>query len=269
MGEVSGGGLGGWLGVALTGCVTATGSGGVVSATAGAAPPNTAATSAAIVASNGNVRRIADLQDENGKTRDVMGARGGEERGRYGLAMTRLLLIRHAKPAANWDVSDDAGLDPTGRGPLAGRRAGRRARPARSASDRDVTVAAHPETAAPLADAWSMEPVVDPTVGEIASPGVTMEERSSWLRVVMAAQWADLDESLQSWRESLLATLVALPTDTVVVTHFVAINTVVGACTGDERVLSFSPTHTSITEIEVVDGALASRRARRRGEQPS
>ena len=98
--------------------------------------------------------------------------------------------------------------------------------------------------------------LLDPTVGEIASPGVTMEERSSWLRVVMAAQWADLDESLQSWRESLLAALVALPTDTVVVTHFVAINTVVGACTGDERVLSFSPAHTSITEVEVVGGAL-------------
>lgn len=168
--------------------------------------------------------------------------------------MTRLLLIRHAKPAANWDVADDAGLDPTGHAQAA-------ALPVVLASRGPLPIVTSPlrrtlETAAPLADAWSMEPVVDPTVGEIASPGVTMEERSSWLRVVMAARWADLDESLQSWRESLLAALVALPADTVVVTHFVAINTVVGACTGDARVLSFSPAHTSITEVDVADGAL-------------
>ena len=168
--------------------------------------------------------------------------------------MTRLLLIRHAKPAANWDVSDDAGLDPEGHAQAA-------ALPAVLESRGPLPIVTSPlrrarETAAPLAEAWAIEPVVDPTVGEIASPGVTMEDRSAWLRVVMAAQWADLDESLQSWRESLLATLVALPTDAVVVTHFVAINTVVGACTGDERVLSFSPTHTSITEIEVVGGAV-------------
>jgi broad specificity phosphatase PhoE len=168
--------------------------------------------------------------------------------------MTRLLLIRHAKPAANWDVSDDAGLDPTGHAQAA-------ALPAALATRGPLPIVTSPlrrtrETAAPLAEAWSKELAVDPTVGEIASPGVTMQERSSWLRVVMAAQWGDLDASLQSWRESLLATLRALSTDTVVVTHFVAINTVVGACTGDARVLSFSPAHTSITEIEVAGGAL-------------
>ena len=168
--------------------------------------------------------------------------------------MTRLLLIRHAKPAANWDVADDAGLDPTGQAQAA-------ALPALLASRGPLPIVTSPlrrtrETATPLADAWSVEPVVDPAVGEIASPGVTMEERSSWLGVVMASQWADLDASLQLWRDSLLATLLALPADTVVVTHFVAINTVVGACAGDQRVLSFSPAHTSITEIEVAGGAL-------------
>ena len=39
--------------------------------------------------------------------------------------------------------------------------------------------------------------------------------------------------------------------DTVVFTHFVAINTVVGAATGTDRVISFSPAHASVTEVEV------------------
>jgi broad specificity phosphatase PhoE len=168
--------------------------------------------------------------------------------------MTRLLLIRHAKPAANWDVADDSGLDPTGHAQAA-------ALPALLAMRRPMPIVTSPlrrtrETAAPLADAWAVEPVIDPTVGEIASPGVTMAERSAWLRVVMAASWPELDASLQGWRTALLATLTALPIDTVIVTHFVAINTVVGACTGIDRVLSFSPAHTSITEIEVADGEL-------------
>ena len=39
-------------------------------------------------------------------------------------------------------------------------------------------------------------------------------------------------------------------------THFVAINAVISAATGDDRVLSFQPDHASITTFDVKAGKL-------------
>ena len=58
------------------------------------------------------------------------------------------------------------------------------------------------------------------------------------------------------WRAELLESAARLRVDTVVFTHFVAINTVVGAATGVERVISFSPGHASVTEVDVAADAL-------------
>ena len=44
--------------------------------------------------------------------------------------------------------------------------------------------------------------------------------------------------------------LCAIETDTVVVTHFVAINVAVGWATGDDRVVTVSPDNGSVTAIE-------------------
>ena len=51
----------------------------------------------------------------------------------------------------------------------------------------------------------------------------------------------------------MLGAIRALRTDTVVVTHFLAINAVVGAATDDDRVVGFAPAHCSRTVVDLDD----------------
>lgn len=170
-----------------------------------------------------------------------------------------LVLVRHGRPAAGWDADVDPGLDDVGRAQ------------AEAMADALAASLAGPwpmlvsplrrtrETAASLAARWDVAPVVTPEVGEIASPSPeqhTMDERMAWLRDVLGRRWGDLGPALRAWRASVLDRLVAIERDTVVVSHFVAINVAVGAATGDDRVTCFRPGHCSRTVLEVVGRGL-------------
>jgi broad specificity phosphatase PhoE len=112
------------------------------------------------------------------------------------------------------------------------------------------------ETAAALEKLWGVISRVDPRVGEIATPdGVGLADRGTWLRDLMARRWPELSHDLQVWRQDVLDGLWALDADTVVVTHFVAINVAVGWATGDDRVVNVSPDNCSVTALERVSGS--------------
>ncbi len=51
--------------------------------------------------------------------------------------------------------------------------------------------------------------------------------------------------------------VAALAADTVVVSHFVAINAVIGACVGDDRVVIRSLDNASITVVDTAGGRLS------------
>lgn len=163
--------------------------------------------------------------------------------------MTRLCLVRHARPTSSWDAGGDPGLDDVGR-------AQANAMAATLAAEDRRAIATSPlqrtrETAAALADVWKTTAVVEPQVGEIPTPLGAEQSRSAWLRTTLGGRWSTLADDLQDWRDDVLAALRAFEQDTVVVTHFVAINAAVGAAAGDDRVVVFSPDYASITEIEV------------------
>jgi broad specificity phosphatase PhoE len=112
------------------------------------------------------------------------------------------------------------------------------------------------ETAAVLEQDWSAVAVVDPAVGEIPAPIDDLKARATWLRGVLAGEWVGQDGALRRWREAVIAALLALDRDTVVVTHFVAINVAVGAATADDRVVSFPADHCSQTVLDNEGGRL-------------
>ena len=165
--------------------------------------------------------------------------------------MTRFRLVRHAEPAASWDDHLDPGLSPTG-----ARQADELA--VRLQSQPPAAVVSSPlararETAAPVAATFGLPVRVEPDVGEVPTPE---GERSTWLRAVLASRWPTVDEATRRWRRRILDGFATLEPDTVVATHFVAINVAVGAATGDDRVWCCSPAHASITELALHDGAL-------------
>ncbi|MEY4175309.1 MAG: hypothetical protein RI900_2474 [Actinomycetota bacterium] len=169
--------------------------------------------------------------------------------------MTRVHLVRHGRAAAGWDTDPDPGLDRIG------------SSQAQSVAQRlslagPMALVSSPlrrcrETAAPLASMWNSEVAIEPAVAEIPSPeGVPMGERVDWLRRAMAGTWTELGPRYTAFRDGVVAAVAALPGDAVVFSHFVAINAVIGAAVGDDRLVIRSLDNCSVTVVDVVDGVV-------------
>jgi broad specificity phosphatase PhoE len=169
--------------------------------------------------------------------------------------MPRLYLVRHGRAAAGWDTDPDPGLDDLGR-----HQAARAA--AELAAFGPLPVISSPllrcqQTAALIAAQWSASVAIEPSVAEIPSPiGVPMGERIPWLRQAMAGTWADLGERYTSYRDAIVQRLVECTVDTVVASHFIAINGAIGNAVRDDTVVIRSLDNCSITVMDIVDGSL-------------
>ena len=166
----------------------------------------------------------------------------------------RLVLVRHGKPDGTWGRDPDPGLDAQGH------------EQAQAVADVLVELGPLPivvsplrrtlETAAPLAQRWGVTARVDPGVGELVAPPNPTPDHATWLHALMTGAGADAPEAMTPFRDRVLGAIRTITTDTVVVTHFLAINAVVGAASGDDRVVLFAPAHCSRTVVDVVDGSL-------------
>lgn len=170
--------------------------------------------------------------------------------------MARLHLVRHGQAAATWEADRDPGLSDFGRTQaeaVAGRLAPLGPLPIVVSPLRRTR-----ETAAPLEARWGHAAAVDPTVGEIDAPAehAGLDARGAWLREAMAGEWWALGDEHHAWRRAIVDRLLAIDEDTVVVSHFVAINVAVGAATGDERVVCLSPGYCSVTTLRNDGGVL-------------
>lgn len=169
--------------------------------------------------------------------------------------MARLVLVRHAEPDSSWGEHPDPGLSTLGT-----RQADEVAR--RLAVFGEATIVTSPllrarETAAPLEGQIGGAARVDVRFGEIATPPGLSIPRADWLRDVLAGRWADTDPGTRAWRAQVLEAATTTRGTAIVFTHFVAINVVVGAAAGDDRVWSCSPAHASVTVVELDRGGLA------------
>jgi broad specificity phosphatase PhoE len=166
--------------------------------------------------------------------------------------MARLYLVRHGKASASWAEDFDPGLDSVGK--LQAKRIARALAPLGPLDVVTSPLSRAQETARPLSDIWGCPQRIEERVGEIPSPTKDLMGRAQWLRLVMGKRWSNLGEDLHPWRQSVVEALLALNVDTVVFTHFMAINVVVGVATGDDRVVCFWPDNGSITVV-VADGS--------------
>jgi broad specificity phosphatase PhoE len=168
--------------------------------------------------------------------------------------MTRLLLVRHAEPAASWHEHDDPGLSDRGRQQAADLAA--RLGPTGPRTVVSSPLARARETAAAFTLGGAASPRIEPGVGEVPTPPGRRDDRAAWLQATLRQRWPDVEGGTRAWRDQVLGTLTGMGEDAFVITHFVAINVAVGAATGEDRVWCFSPGHCSVTELEVRDGAL-------------
>jgi len=163
--------------------------------------------------------------------------------------MARLYLVRHGKAAAGWDADADPGLDDLGHSQA-------EAMAERLAPLGPLPLVTSPlrrtrETAASLERRWQITARVEPRIAEIPSPVEGLAARAEWLASTMQQGWSNLPPSLRDWRRDLLQALADYREDSVLVTHFIAINVAIGQALGDDRVVCFRPGGCSCTVIEV------------------
>lgn len=169
--------------------------------------------------------------------------------------MTKLFLVRHGRAAAGWDTDPDPGLDALGE-----RQA--EAVAVRLAPLGPVPILSSPlrrcrETSAPLAARWAAEVSIEPAVAEIPSPdGYTLSTRVEWLRAAMQGTWTVLGDRYTTFRDDVVARLVECEQDSIVFSHFIAINAAIGAAIGDDRLVIRSLDNCSVTTFEVDAGRL-------------
>jgi broad specificity phosphatase PhoE len=164
--------------------------------------------------------------------------------------MARLYLVRHGKAGSTWDDRDpDPGLNEVGREQA-------EARAAALAGQGPLPLVTSPlrrtrETAAPLERLWNVRAEADARIGEITAPADVSIHRVEWLKGILQRRWPEFDEPLHRWRKQVLEAILEINRDTVLVSHFVAINVAVGYALGDDRVTCFRPENCSCTVLDL------------------
>lgn len=166
-----------------------------------------------------------------------------------------IYLVRHGEAAASWSESPDPGLSELGR--QQAESAAAVLAPLLPAGAKLVSspLQRARETAQPLAARLQAEVAVDPVFREVPSP-VPLEERQAWLREFMQQEWRGQGEDLTAWRHAAYDAALAFEAPTVVFTHFLVLNAVVGVIEDYPSVLRFWPDNGSVTHLRREGDAL-------------
>ena len=165
-----------------------------------------------------------------------------------------IFLVRHGEAAASWGDHPDPGLSELGQ------------KQADAVADILVQAGARSaicspmlrcrETALPFEQRMGLIAQVVPEVSEIETPD-DVEDRVTWLRTLMAGDWTGGSHDFVAWRTKMLDFVSGIPDQTVVFSHFVAINALVGLIAQDPRVVVFRPGHCSVTRLNRENGLLS------------
>ena len=169
--------------------------------------------------------------------------------------MALIHLVRHGRASAGWATDPDPGLDELGQNQ------------AESVAELlggmgPLQVLSSPllrcrETAAAFAGPRHLDVTVVDAVKEIPSPeGYSMDTRVDWLREAMTGEWASLGDRYTRYRDGAVAYVRAVDVATVVFSHFVVINAVIGACLDDDRLVIRHLDNCSLTTVSNDHGQL-------------
>ncbi len=171
----------------------------------------------------------------------------------------KIALVRHGRASAGWDTALDPAIDELG----LSQATEAAAKLSKIFGDGQVQIVSSPllrcqQTAEAFTKLRGSQVQIAEQVSEIPSPsGVQMKDRVDWLRNVMQGKWSDLDPNFISFRDELLKFVRAIDQNTVIFSHFIAINAVVGSIINDDRLVIHKLDNGSITILEgETNGAL-------------
>ena len=168
-----------------------------------------------------------------------------------------IYLVRHGEAGKSWDEDRDPGLSDKGK---------EQSRKLVSRLNDDFALlnfkaissplARAQETAVPLQEKHGFDIEICKTFAEIPSPGIEMSQRSAWLKEMFKVKVGDLESPQQKWRSSIVHSIQDLREDTIIFSHFMVINCVVGWINNFDNLVGFYPDNCSITKILNHNGKL-------------
>jgi len=134
-----------------------------------------------------------------------------------------IYLIRHGEAAQAWDEAPDPILSDNGK-----------------------------IQAQTLAENLKVPVSINTNFAEIPSPGIVLKDRRNWLKALFTKTIHQLEQPQLDWRNNIIQGIKSLEKDTLIFSHFMTINAIVGWISRSEKVVNYYPNYCSITRIEKI-----------------
>jgi broad specificity phosphatase PhoE len=159
-------------------------------------------------------------------------------------------MVRHGQAAAAWHESPDPGLSELGL---------QQAATAAQQLDHlnNIAIISSPllrcqETAQPFATAKNTPISIHAEVSEIPTPSnIAFDQRGRWLQQAMAGTWQELGQQFVDYKNDIGNFVKNLQHDTVIFSHFIAINAVIGFVTNKDQLMLARLDNCSITTFHI------------------
>lgn len=158
-----------------------------------------------------------------------------------------IYLVRHGEAAAGWGSHPDPGLSDKGQSQAKSVATDLLKRGINQTFSSPMQRCQ--ETAAPFVAESGTDLQINPHVTEIPTPP-DVGDRVSWLQALMSGTWDTAPELVQAWQQDLISAVSSMPENTVIFSHFVAINALVAHVEGRADVTLFRPDHCSVTVLQ-------------------
>ena len=109
------------------------------------------------------------------------------------------------------------------------------------------------------------EIVINDNFRELPSPTLDLKKRVNWLRRILPLTWSELLKDKETkdsgvnfiqWKKNIINNIYSLNKDTIIFTHFVVINSIIGEILKSDKIVNFQPSNCSITEIRKINDRL-------------
>ena len=170
----------------------------------------------------------------------------------------KLILIRHGEAASAFGESEDPSLSALGT-----------KQSKKLVKDLNIDVlnkykffsspkARAIQTAKPLVDILKKDLIVKKEFSEIPAPKIDSKEKQRWLKNIMSLPIDKLPKDVNLWRQNLLKVMSSLEKNTIVFTHFMVINALIGYIVKNKTLLYFYPANASVTKVFLKNGTPSS-----------
>ena len=121
------------------------------------------------------------------------------------------------------------------------------------------------ETASLALEKIYSEILINDNFRELPSPTVDLKKRVNWLRRILPLTWSELLKDKETkdsgvnfiqWKKNIMNNIYSINKNTIIFTHFVVINSIIGEILKSDKIVNFQPSNCSITEIRKINDRL-------------